>query len=140
MSEKNIFPANDVDPERKGGWICDLSPAGVVNPDFYYRFRSRKTARRFARLVADGMPPEQALNLVKRLVRCHPGSDQAGKPLGCLAGPETVIKIRINVSGGAEIANPTAWAVWIYVVSREDIFFAHIFPFAGRGCSYPYFW
>lgn len=66
MSEKNIFPANDVDPNRPGGWICDLSPANVVNPDFYYYFKSRKTAKRFARLVADGMPPEQALNLVKR--------------------------------------------------------------------------
>ncbi len=70
MSEKNIFknvfPANDVDPSRPGGWICDLSPDGVVNPDFYYRFRSLRAARRFARLVADGMPTEQALNLVQR--------------------------------------------------------------------------
>lgn len=66
MSEKNIFPANDVDPNRPGGWICDLSPSGNVDPDFYYHFRSRKTAKRFNRLVADGMTPEQALNEIER--------------------------------------------------------------------------
>ncbi len=57
-----VFPANDVDPSRPGGWICDLSPVGdSINPDFYYYFRSRKTAKRFASLLADGMTPEQAL-------------------------------------------------------------------------------
>ena len=57
-----VFPANDVDPSRPGGWIVDLSPVGdSANPDFYYRFPSRRAAKRFASLFADGMNPEQAI-------------------------------------------------------------------------------
>lgn len=66
MEPKNVFPVNDVDPNRLGGWIVDLSPAGIVNPDCYHRFKSRKTAERFAKLVADGLTPAQAIGELQR--------------------------------------------------------------------------
>jgi len=66
MKSKNVFPASDVDSDKRSGWICDLSPENVVNPDCYFRFKSRKTAEKFSRLVAEGMSPEQALHEVER--------------------------------------------------------------------------
>ena len=32
-------------------WIVDLSPEGIVNPDCYYRFPDKKTARAFWTLI-----------------------------------------------------------------------------------------
>ena len=59
MSDKRIIPANDVDPNRPGGLIVDLNnpESATVNPDCYFRFRSRKRAKAFLRLIDSGEDP-----------------------------------------------------------------------------------
>ncbi len=65
MNDKRIFKASQIDSHRTG-WIVDLSPADVVNPDCYWPFKTRKTAERFASLVDGGMDPQQAVLELER--------------------------------------------------------------------------
>lgn len=55
MTDKRIFPARDID-SSKSGWIADLSPAHIVNPDCYYAFRTRHRAQEFIARVDAGEP------------------------------------------------------------------------------------
>lgn len=59
MKDKRIFKALEVDSTRTG-WIVDLSPTDVVNPDCYWAFPTRKAARRFVNLFDSGMPSYEA--------------------------------------------------------------------------------
>jgi hypothetical protein len=58
--DKRVFKATEVDVNRKSGWIADLSPTDVVNPDCYWYFDTRKQAARFLELVDNGMAPRNA--------------------------------------------------------------------------------
>jgi len=64
----NIFKANEVKTGAKG-WIVDLSPGNVVNPDFYWRFETRKDAEIFANLVNNGEPADYAMLTLDRQKR-----------------------------------------------------------------------
>lgn len=59
MTKKNIFKASEIEWKAKG-WIVDLSPAGIVNPDCYWTFPTRREAREFNRLVSKGVEPREA--------------------------------------------------------------------------------
>lgn len=60
--DKRIGKANDVDPNRPGGWIVDMS-VGAVNPDCYWRFGTMAAAKKFLALVDGGMPARDAYQL-----------------------------------------------------------------------------
>lgn len=60
MSDKRIFKRTEVDPERRPGWVVDLSGDGVINPDCYWYFRTRKAAVQFLSLRESGMTAEDA--------------------------------------------------------------------------------
>lgn len=56
---RNIFKANEIDSNKKG-WIVDLSPANVVDPDFFWRFATRKEAELFNKMIKDGVDAREA--------------------------------------------------------------------------------
>lgn len=60
MKDKRVFRRTEVDPDRRPGWVADLSPADIVNPDCYWYFKTRKAAQEFLILVDGGMEAEQA--------------------------------------------------------------------------------
>lgn len=59
MKDNRIFKASEIDGSRKG-WVADLSPADVVNPDCYWFFNTRKQAKQFLGLVDGGMETRDA--------------------------------------------------------------------------------
>jgi len=63
MTDKRVFKAAEVDAS-KSGWIADLSPVDVVNPDCYWSFNSQRQATKFVELVDGGMRPEEASHIV----------------------------------------------------------------------------
>jgi len=65
MKDKRIFKRTEVDPDRRPGWVADLSPAdGPINPDCYWYFRTRKAATEFIALVDGGTRAEEAAHQV----------------------------------------------------------------------------
>lgn len=64
--DTRIFKASEIEAGRKG-WIVDLSPANIVNPDCYWRFSSRAQARLFAALHDVGMDNHEANELAHKL-------------------------------------------------------------------------
>jgi len=60
MSDKRVFKRTEVDPERRPGWVADLSGTGPINPDCYWYFRTRKAAVEFLALVDGGIRAEEA--------------------------------------------------------------------------------
>lgn len=60
MKDKRIFKRTEVDPNRRPGWVVDLSPDNVVNPDCYWYFGTRKDAEKFLSLRETGMDAERA--------------------------------------------------------------------------------
>jgi hypothetical protein len=62
--DKRIIKRTEVDPERRPGWVVDLSPAGAINPDCYWYFRTRKAAQAFLHLVDGGVRAEEAAHQV----------------------------------------------------------------------------
>lgn len=64
--DTRIFRASEIEYGRKG-WIVDLSPANVVNPDCYWRFPTRAQARLFAALHDAGMDNREANELAHKL-------------------------------------------------------------------------
>jgi hypothetical protein len=66
MKNKNIFKAQEIN-SNQSGWIADMSPDDrTVNPDFYWRFATKKQAEKFAQLVDKGMDAEEAAYNVTR--------------------------------------------------------------------------
>lgn len=66
IMDKRIFKASEIEAARKG-WIVDLSPDGVVNPDCYWRFPTRAQAALFVALHDAGMGNQEAEYLVGEL-------------------------------------------------------------------------
>lgn len=64
MKDKRVFKRTEVDPNRRPGWVADLSGDGPINPDFYWYFRTKKAAADFLALVDDGMSAEEAAHTV----------------------------------------------------------------------------
>ena len=63
MADKRVFKTSTVDAYAHG-WIADMSdPNGPVNPDAYWRFRTRKEALEFCRLVDSGVEAEYAARM-----------------------------------------------------------------------------
>lgn len=60
MQDKRIFKRTEVDPQRRPGWVADLSGDGPINPDCYWYFKTRKAAEVFLSLVDAGMDARQA--------------------------------------------------------------------------------
>lgn len=64
MQDKRIFKRAEVDPERRPGWVADLSGDGPINPDCYWYFRTSKAAAAFVALVDGGMRADEAAHEV----------------------------------------------------------------------------
>ena len=64
MTDTRIVRANEIDPKRPGGWIADMSPAGSVNPDCWFRFNTKARAERFVFLVDSGTSTRKALHIL----------------------------------------------------------------------------
>lgn len=60
VKDNRVFKRTEVDPNRRPGWVADLSPADVVNPDCYWYFATRKAALEFVALVDGGMDAQEA--------------------------------------------------------------------------------
>ena len=58
-NDNRIKRANDIDPNRPGGWIADMS-VGAINPDCWFRFSTKAQAREFVALVDSGMSTREA--------------------------------------------------------------------------------
>jgi len=59
MPDNRVFLSAELDANAQG-WTVDLSQGDTANPDCYWRFRTKRSAIRFLRLVDNGMAPEQA--------------------------------------------------------------------------------
>jgi hypothetical protein len=79
MNDKRIFKACEIDCNKKG-WIVDLSPENIVNPDCYYYFETKKQCKGFLMLVNGGWDNKLAYNMIcnveiKRIINqlndCH---------------------------------------------------------------------
>jgi hypothetical protein len=81
--DKRIFKATEIDSTRTG-WIADLSPANVVNPDCYWQWRTKRQAERFIALVDSGIEADVAAYQVNEVTA-------TAAALGALGG---------NVTGG----------------------------------------
>ena len=64
MTDTRIVRANEIDPKRPGGWIADMSPAGSVNPDCWFRFNTQARAERFVALVDNGTSTREAVHIL----------------------------------------------------------------------------
>jgi len=60
---KEIFKATEID-SYASGWIVDLSPADVVNPDCYWKFSTQNEAKTFVALLDAGLDAAHAAHLV----------------------------------------------------------------------------
>ena len=80
--DKRICKRSEVDVNRGTGWVADLSPADVVNPDCYWHFKTQRQAERFLALVDGGMRPEEASYTVIEM-------GNAAAALGSIGGSAT---------------------------------------------------
>jgi len=62
---QNIFRATEVDANRTG-WVVDLSPLNVVDPDCRFFFGSKAQAVRFHQLVKSGVAIRDALRVTHK--------------------------------------------------------------------------
>jgi len=53
MKNNRIFKACEVNC-NKDGWVVDLSPENIVNPDCYWYFKTKKQCKQFLILISDG--------------------------------------------------------------------------------------
>lgn len=60
---KNVYPARNQD-SKADGWIADMSKGNTVNPDCFFKFRTRQMAIKFINLVNDGMSTDAALHQI----------------------------------------------------------------------------
>ena len=63
MKDNRIFKACEVDC-NKTGWVVDLSPENIVNPDCYWYFKTNKQCKEFLILIDNGWNNEFAYNMI----------------------------------------------------------------------------
>jgi hypothetical protein len=63
MNDKRIFKACEIDC-NKDGWVVDLSPENIVNPDCYWYFKTKKQCEKFLTLIGNGWDNELAYNII----------------------------------------------------------------------------
>ena len=90
--DKRVFKATDID-SSKTGWIADLSPANVVNPDCYWTFKTCSQAAHFMYLVDNGMRPDKAAYIVTE-------TSAAGAALGSIKTPKKAASSAANGKKG----------------------------------------
>ena len=59
-----IFKRNEIDSNKKG-WVVDLSPDDIVNPDCYWYFLVKSDAIEFNQLVESGIEPHRAFHILE---------------------------------------------------------------------------
>jgi hypothetical protein len=96
---KEIFKAAEID-SYASGWIVDLSPANVINPDCYWRFRTRKEATAFAALLDIGYEAVHAAHLVQQAKETPSGyprsKSEAAAALGSITSEAKATASREN--------------------------------------------
>lgn len=60
---QRVFRRSEIEHGARG-WVVDLSPGRIINPDYYWRFPTRRAARRFLELVQNGVPAWRAVEQV----------------------------------------------------------------------------
>jgi hypothetical protein len=93
--DKRIFKAQEVDAS-KSGWIADLSPADVVNPDCYWNFSTQTQAENFLNLVDNGMYVAEAAYIVT----------ERGKAAAALGSAKTERKASASRENGKKGGRP----------------------------------
>ena len=103
MKDNRIFKASEID-SNKTGWIADLSPENIVNPDFYYFFRTQRQAKKFIDMVDGGMNAQEARYNVE-------AASEAAAALGRIGGlkksPIKTLNCRENGKKGGRPKNVT---------------------------------
>jgi hypothetical protein len=90
--DKRIFKASEID-NNKTGWVADLSPENIVNPDCYWFFETRKQAETFIGMVNSGMEAREALYIVE-------ANSEAAAILGRSRSPRKAAAVRENGKKG----------------------------------------
>lgn len=93
--DTRIFKAKEID-STKTGWIVDLSGPDAVNPDCYWPFATKAQAKRFAGLVDNGTPAEEAAHIV---ATTRPGAPDGNTNAARKDGqPRELLNVRVEQS------------------------------------------
>lgn len=106
--DTRIFKASEIEYGRKG-WIVDLSPANIVNPDCYWRFPTRAQAQVFAALHDAGMDNHEAEHLAGEL-----SASSAAAVLGSARSERKATTSRENGKRGGRPRKASIVALFVY--------------------------
>jgi hypothetical protein len=113
MTDRRIFKASEIDVYAKG-WIADLSPASVVNPDYYWPWRTKRQAERFIALVDSGIDADIAAYQVNEVTA-------TAAALGTLGGQaSTDAKAAAARENGKRGGRPMSWSTAARIMADEN--------------------